>query len=118
MKMRHVVAFTSAALLSYGAHAGGNQQSSAGASTDSATVRQAQERLAAEGFDPTRQGLRDFQQSKGLEPSGQLDRETIAALGIESNSSAGAGASSSGETSPERPSLLPSAPRSRAAAAR
>ena len=117
MKMRHVVAVTSAALVSFGALAGGEQQSSAGASTESATVRQAQERLASEGFDPgavdgklgqqTQQSLKQFQQSKGLEPSGQLDQQTIAALGVDSDSSAGAGASSPSKASPsdeEQPS--------------
>jgi peptidoglycan hydrolase-like protein with peptidoglycan-binding domain len=94
MKMRHVVAVSTAALVSFGALAGGQQQSSSGASMDPATVRQAQERLASEGFNPgpadgrlgqqTKQGLKDFQQSKGLEPSGQLDAQTIAALGIDS----------------------------------
>lgn len=101
MKMRHVVAVSSAALISFGALAGGEQQSSAGARTESATVRQAQERLMSEGFNPTQQGLKDFQQSKGLEPTGQLDRQTIAALGIDSDSSAGAGASSPAEASPD-----------------
>jgi peptidoglycan hydrolase-like protein with peptidoglycan-binding domain len=114
MKMRHVVAVTSAVLISFGAVAGGQQQSSAGANADSATVRHAQERLMSEGFNPgpvdgrlgqqTRQGLMDFQQSKGLEPSGQLDPLTIAALGLDSDSSAAAGTSSPGaaQPSPER----------------
>jgi peptidoglycan hydrolase-like protein with peptidoglycan-binding domain len=114
MKMRHVVAATSAALISFGAHAGGEQQSSAGASAESATIRQAQERLMSQGFNPgavdgklgqqTQQGLKDFQQSRGLEPSGQLDPQTIAALGLDSDSSAAAGASSpdAAEPSPER----------------
>jgi murein L,D-transpeptidase YcbB/YkuD len=104
MKMRHVVVLTSAALIPFGALAGGERQSSAGASTQSATVRQAQERLKSEGFDPTPQGLKEFQQARGLEPSGQLDAQTVAALGLDSNSSAGAGATSPGETqsSPER----------------
>ena len=114
MKMRHVVAATSAALISFGALAGGEQQSSAGASAESATIRQAQERLMSQGFNPgavdgklsqqTQQGLKDFQQSRGLEPSGQLDPQTIAALGLDSDSSAAAGASSpdAAEPSPER----------------
>jgi peptidoglycan hydrolase-like protein with peptidoglycan-binding domain len=117
MKMHHVVAVTSAALVSFGALAGGQPQSSAGAGADPATVRQAQERLTSEGFNPgpvdgklgqqTRQGLKDFQQSRGLEPSGQLDAETIAALGVDSESSAAAGASSSGTASPAAPQSSP-----------
>ena len=114
MKMRHVVAVTSAALISFGALAGGEQHSSAGASAEPATVRQAQERLISEGFNPgavdgrlgpqTRQGLKDFQTSQGLEPSGQLDTQTIAALGLDSGASATTGGSAPGaaQPSPER----------------
>jgi peptidoglycan hydrolase-like protein with peptidoglycan-binding domain len=114
MKMRHVVALSSAALISFGALAGGQQHSSAGASADPATVRQAQERLMSEGFDPgavdgqlgaqTRQGLKNFQESKGLEPSGQLDAQTIAALGIPSDASAATGGWSpeAAQPAPER----------------
>ena len=109
MKMRYVVAVSSAALVSFGALAGGEQQSSAGTGTRSATVQQAQGRLLSEGFDPgavdgtlgqqTQQGLLDFQQSRGLEPTGQLDRQTIAALGLDSDA-AGAEASSPSQASP------------------
>lgn len=104
MKMRHVVAVTSAALISFGAFAGGQQHSSAGASAESAIVRQVQEKLLSEGFEQTPQGLMDFQESRGLEPSGQLDPQTIAALGIDVGSSAAAGASprDAAESSPER----------------
>jgi len=119
MKMRHVVAVTSTALISFGALAGGGEQSSAGASTDSAMVRQAQERLASAGFDPgsvdgklgqqTQQSLQQYQQAKGIEPSGELDPQTIAALGIDSDSSAAAGGSSSDEPSPQ---TAPSSPQS------
>jgi peptidoglycan hydrolase-like protein with peptidoglycan-binding domain len=114
MKLRHVVAVTSAVLVSFGAVAGGQQHSSAGASAEPATVRQAQERLMSEGFNTgavdgrlgpqTRQGLKDFQESRGLEPSGQLDPQTIAALGLDSDSSAAAGGSSpdAAQPAPER----------------
>ena len=111
MKMRHVVALTSAVLVSFGAVAGGQQHSSAGASADPATVRQAQERLVSEGFNPgaldgrlgpqTQQGLKEFQQSQGLEPSGRLDAQTIAALGLDSGSAAAGG------TSPDTPTPAP-----------
>ena len=117
MKMRHVVAVTSAALISFGALAGGEQHSSAGASADAATVRQAQQRLMSEGINPgpvdgrlgqqTREGLKEFQQSRGLEPSGQLDGQTIAALGIDSDSPAAAGGTSPGAASPD---AAPSSP--------
>ena len=95
MKMRHVVAVTSAVLISFGAYAGGQQQSSSGSTTSqAAVVQQVQEKLASAGFEPTPRGLRDFQQSKGLEASGQLDIQTLAALGIDAGASAGPGASS------------------------
>ena len=112
MKMRHVVAFTSAVLVSFGAVAGGQQHSTSGASADPATVRQAQEKLVSEGINPgavdgrlgpqTQQGLQEFQRSKGLEPSGQLDAETVAALGLDSGSAATGGTSPGAPRAPER----------------
>jgi hypothetical protein len=104
MKMRHVVAVTSAALISLGAIAGGQQQSSTGTATEAAIVQQARDKLAAEGYAQTPQGLSEFQQSKGLEPSGKLDAQTLAALGVDAGSGAAAGGSQSGDTqtSPER----------------
>jgi peptidoglycan hydrolase-like protein with peptidoglycan-binding domain len=62
------------------------------ASAEPRIVRQAQERLMSEGFDPgpvdgvlsweTRQALKDFQELKRLQPTGRLDAPTIGALGI------------------------------------
>jgi peptidoglycan hydrolase-like protein with peptidoglycan-binding domain len=68
-------------------------------------VKQAQEKLSAAGHDAgsadgkmgpkTQAALKEFQQSKGLQASGQLDQKTVAALGVSSGgSSASAGASS------------------------
>ena len=111
MKMRHVVAFSSAVLVSFGAVAGGQQHSTSGASADPATVRQAQEKLMSEGINPgavdgrlgpqTRQGLQEFQRSNGLEATGQLDAETVAALGLDGGSAA------TGGTSPGAPTPAP-----------
>jgi len=80
--MRHLSAAVIAVFLAFGALA-----------TEANVVRQAQERLMSEGFDPgpvdgvlswhTRQALKDFQELKRLEQTGRLDRPTIAALGIE-----------------------------------
>jgi peptidoglycan hydrolase-like protein with peptidoglycan-binding domain len=42
----------------------------------------------------TQKALKEFQQSKNLEASGQLDQETLAALGVESGSGSAAGATS------------------------
>jgi peptidoglycan hydrolase-like protein with peptidoglycan-binding domain len=67
-------------------------------------VKQAQEKLSAAGHDAgtadgkmgpkTQAALKEFQQSKGLQASGQLDQKTVAALGVSSGgSSASTGAS-------------------------
>jgi murein L,D-transpeptidase YcbB/YkuD len=99
MKLRHLVVATSAALVSLGAVAGGQQQSGSTDRTeqqaiqDASTVREAQEKLRAEGYAPTPDGLKEFQQAKGISPSGKLDQQTLAALGV--GASAASGASSS-----------------------
>ena len=90
MKMRHFALATSAALLSLGAIAAGQQQSGsesadrteAQAIQDATTVRQALERLRAEGYAATPDGLKEFQQAKGIWPSGKLDQRTLVALGV------------------------------------
>ena len=41
-----------------------------------------------------RRALKEFQESKGLEASGQLDQKTLAALGVGEGGSSSAGASS------------------------
>lgn len=68
-------------------------------------VKQAQEKLSAAGHDAgpsdgvmgpkTQAALKKFQESKGMEASGQLDQETLAALEIDEAGSASAGSSSS-----------------------
>jgi len=101
MKVRHLVVATSAALLSFGAIAGGQQQSQSKesaapqTSTDAmsaevAIVRAAQDRLRSQGYAATPQGLAEFQQAKGIEPSGKLDHETLAALGVDASAASGA----------------------------
>jgi hypothetical protein len=108
MKVRHFAVAASAAALSFGAIAGGQQHSRAEqdaarqAATDVSIVREAQDRLRLEGYAATPQGLMEFQTAKGIEPSGKLDGETLAALGIED--SAASGASSGDAPQPgERP---------------
>lgn len=104
MEMRHLVVATSAALVSLGAIAGGQQQSQsrdrteAQAIQDATTVREAQERLRAEGYAATPDGLKEFQQAKGLSPSGKLDQQTLAALGVGAAASSGP----SSDTAPPR----------------
>jgi peptidoglycan hydrolase-like protein with peptidoglycan-binding domain len=87
MKLRHVVVAASAALISLGAVAGGGgqQQSQSRESSEASIVREAQAKLRAEGYAATPQGLREFQQAKGLEPHGKLDHQTLAALGVDTS---------------------------------
>jgi hypothetical protein len=106
MKVRHLVFAASAAIFSFGALAGGQQhaqdQSSDGteaqAIRDATTVRVAQERLRAAGYAATPDGLKEFQQAKGIAPSGKLDQQTLAALGVGDSAASGA----SGESAPPR----------------
>lgn len=114
MKLSHIV-IASTAALSFGAWAEGNKaghdrQWQSGASTSmqyqshasSSVIKEAQQKLSAAGHDAgpadgimgprTAQALKDFQQDKGLEASGQLDQRTLAELGLESSA---IGASSS-----------------------
>jgi peptidoglycan hydrolase-like protein with peptidoglycan-binding domain len=84
-------------------------QSGAQQSQSSETVKQAQEKLSAAGYDvgtadgvmgpKTQDAIKQLQQDKQLNATGELDQETLAALGVnEENSSTGsssAGSSSS-----------------------
>ena len=121
-----------ASAVSLGAVAGGEQkntqdstqsqaQPQAAQSQNPELVKQAQEKLSAAGHDAgaadgmigpkTQAALKEFQQSKGLEPSGQLDRQTLAELGVSDATSASTGssaASSSSASSSEMPSDKPS----------
>jgi murein L,D-transpeptidase YcbB/YkuD len=108
MKTRHLVVATSAALLSFGALAQGQQQSQGSeqrapqAQSDSATVRQAQEALKSRGYAATPQGLREFQQANGMDASGMLDQQTLAALGVSASSGAPSGSGASSDRAPQR----------------
>lgn len=108
MKVRHLVIATSAALLSFGAIAGGQQQSQSKenstpqAATESSTIREAQDALRSQGYAATPQGLAEFQQAKGIEASGKLDEQTLAALGVGASAASG-GSSESAPRQGERP---------------
>jgi peptidoglycan hydrolase-like protein with peptidoglycan-binding domain len=137
MKLTHVVIAASTAFLSLGALAEGNKaghdkrvESSASSSMQSqgtasaSVIKQAQQKLSAAGHDAgaadgilgqkTAKALKDFQQAKGIEATGQLDARTLAALGVESSATgatAGTGASaaagaqgSAGASTESRPS--------------
>lgn len=90
MKMRHFVVATSAALVSLGAIASGQQHSQEKASTEATIVREAQSKLRSQGYAPTPQGLAEFQQAQGIEPSGKLDEQTLAVLGVDDPAASGA----------------------------
>jgi peptidoglycan hydrolase-like protein with peptidoglycan-binding domain len=84
-------------------------QQSQGASEQQASqspelVKQAQEKLSAAGHDvgeadgrmgpKTQAALKDYQEKKGLQASGKLDQQTIAALGVNEGASASTGSTS------------------------
>lgn len=92
------------------AAAGGNGSS---APAGDETVRQAQQALQEKGHDPgpidgqmgpnTQQALQSFQQAQGLQATGQLDTETLGALGIQGNGAPGMSATQGG-TASDQPS--------------
>jgi peptidoglycan hydrolase-like protein with peptidoglycan-binding domain len=120
-----------ASAVSLGAVAGGEQkaqqpqaqgaEAQPQASQNQELVKQAQEKLSAAGHEAgpadgmigpkTRDALKEFQQSKGIEPSGQLDRQTLAELGVSDAASASSGSSaapgSSGPSSSSEPGAQP-----------
>jgi peptidoglycan hydrolase-like protein with peptidoglycan-binding domain len=68
---------------------------------DPGTVRTVQQTLRAEGYDPgpangelgpkTEAAVKQAQKDRELEPTGRLDRRTVAALGIDTESAAAGG---------------------------
>jgi hypothetical protein len=78
---------------------------------DENTIRQVQSQLKSAGHDPgpidgqmsetTSSALRSFQQARGLQPTGQLDPQTLAALGIQDTS--GGGGRSNPSATPQQP---------------
>ncbi len=100
----------SATAVSFSAIAGGNQKQSQGQSDQPDVVKQAQEKLSAAGMDAgqadgklgpkTQAAVKDFQQSKGIQASGQLDRQTLAALGVSGSSGSSTSSPSASASSP------------------
>jgi peptidoglycan hydrolase-like protein with peptidoglycan-binding domain len=126
-KLKHV-AFAGITALAFSqiAFAGGDKQSQSGMSEPSArqeqpqqqqstapgveqsTIKQAQEQLSSKGHDvqadgvlgpKTQAALKEFQEKEGIQASGRLDQETLAALGVEEGS-AGTGSSSPASEAP------------------
>ncbi len=87
----------------------GSQSSQQASSQSQDMVKQAQEKLSAAGHDAgepdgimgpkTQSALKEFQESKGLQASGELDQKTMAALGMSEGSSSSGGSSSGGSSS-------------------
>lgn len=80
-------------------------------SQSSDTVKQAQQKLSQAGYDvgsadgvmgpKTQDAIKQLQQDKQLNATGELDQETLAALGVsEESASTGSSSSSSGSSSP------------------
>ena len=112
MKLTHLViagtAVLSLGVVATGAQARGDTQARIGAEAQAQVhagysadvVKQVQEKLSAAGHNVgaadgiigprTRQGLKAFQQAKGIEASGQLNQQTLAALGLEAGTATGA----------------------------
>jgi peptidoglycan hydrolase-like protein with peptidoglycan-binding domain len=91
---------------------GDKQSRSASAGGQSQTggderIKQVQQKLKDQGHDAgpvdgvmgpkTQAALKEFQSAKGLKDSGQLDRETMAALGVSGSASAGGSSEKSSE---------------------
>ena len=94
-----------------GSNAGSSQPSQSSQSSsessqkmNSDTIREAQQKLADQGFDVkadgkmgpnTKQAIRDFQSQNSIPETGRLDQKTLAALGVSSGASGTSGAGSS-----------------------
>ena len=73
---------------------------------DSETVKKVQTALTQQGYNPgpedgqlgnkTKEAIKQAQKDKSLEPTGQIDQQTLAALGV--NESGSSGSSSSGSS--------------------
>jgi peptidoglycan hydrolase-like protein with peptidoglycan-binding domain len=91
---------------SYGSNSGSSSMQGAGMQQhDRDMVRQVQQQLSSQGFDAgpadgimgeqTKSALRQFQQSKGMQATGELDGQTASALGVQAGSAGGSSMGSS-----------------------
>ncbi len=97
MKLRQLViaAFTLSSAVAF-AH-GNASKAMSDNSGDNSNISQVQQALNDKGFNPgpvdgkagpkTKAALKQFQQSQGISASGQLDGQTLVALGVQSSSS-------------------------------
>ena len=87
------------------------QQQDGSQAQSSDMVRKAQQALKEKGFDPgpvdgmmgprTQQAIKQFQESQAnLKPTGKLDQQTLAALGIEGQASSAMGSTPGSQRAP------------------
>lgn len=114
MRLSHIL-IAGAAAVSFSAIAAGeqknqqpqaqSQQSGQHSQQSQDTVKQVQEKLSAAGHEvqadgimgpKTQAALKEFQQKQGLQASGKLDQQTLAALGVSEGASASTGSSAAG----------------------
>jgi peptidoglycan hydrolase-like protein with peptidoglycan-binding domain len=79
--------------------ASGDKQSRQSQASGDEKIKQVQQKLKDQGHEvgpidgimgsKTQAGLKEFQSAKGLKATGQLDRETMAALGVSGSAAAG-----------------------------
>jgi len=90
------------------AAAGASAQGSSAMTHNEQVVRQVQEKLKSAGHDiqvdgvwgpNTQAALREYQQKQGHQPTGELDEQTLSALGVEAEGAAATGGSSGSGTS-------------------
>lgn len=104
-------ALGAAVLLASPVYAQGQGQQTGHPNLDKQTVMQVQQKLDQQGFHAgkvdgewgpeTQAALKDFQQKKGMQATGEPDQQTLAALGVSSQttSSGSSGSSSNGSGS-------------------
>lgn len=116
MRLSHILV-AGAAAVSFSAIAAGEQSQQPQAQSEQSgqqsqqsqqsqeTVKQVQEKLSAAGHEvqpdgimgpKTQAALKEFQEKQGLQASGQLDQQTLAALGVSEGGSASTGSSAAG----------------------
>jgi peptidoglycan hydrolase-like protein with peptidoglycan-binding domain len=90
------------------AAAGASAQGGSAMTQNEQVVRQVQEKLKSAGHDiqvdgvwgpNTQAALREYQQKQGHQPTGELDEQTLSALGVEAEGAAATGGSSGSGTS-------------------
>jgi peptidoglycan hydrolase-like protein with peptidoglycan-binding domain len=89
------------------AAAGASAQGGSAMTQNEQVVRQVQEKLKSAGHDievdgvwgpNTQAALREYQQKQGHQPTGELDQQTLSALGVEAEGAAATGGTGAGSS--------------------